>query len=130
MSNKKIWVIDDDNIYQIIVQKIIKKTKMFSSIHTYKNGEEALNTLKDLLKNNKELPDVILLDINMPVMDGWEFLDEIELLDSKNLNFAIYIVSSSICNEDKNKAKSYQEISGFISKPFTKELLQKMISTI
>lgn len=130
MRTRKIWVIDDDNTFQIIVQKIIKQTEKVCFIQTYKNGYDAINALKDSLKNNHELPDVILLDINMPVMDGWGFLDEIKLLNLKNINCAIYIMTSSISVADKTKAKSYQEVSGFISKPITKELLINIFSTI
>lgn len=118
MRKKTIWVIDDDNIYQIIVNKIIQKSEMFSDISTFKNGKEAINAVNNSLNNIESFPDIILLDINMPIMDGWEFMEELQILKpSINKQIIVYIVSSSIAVEDKNKAKSYPDILGYLSKP-------------
>lgn len=118
MSLKKIWVIDDDPIYQIIVNKIIKKSELFVSVSSFKNGKEAIYALKNALENTAELPNVILLDINMPVMDGWEFMEEMVLLKPQiKVPISIYIVSSSIALEDKSNAKKYPEIIAYLSKP-------------
>ena len=118
MSQKTIWVVDDDPIYQIIVNKIIKKSELFSSVSSFKNGKDAIDALKNALKNNERLPDIILLDINMPIMDGWEFMEEKLLLKPLIKDpVQIYIVSSSIALEDKNKAKNYSEIIAYLSKP-------------
>lgn len=118
MNQKTIWVIDDDPIYQIIVNKIIKKSELFLSVSNFKNGKEAIEGLKDALDDKVVFPNVILLDINMPIMDGWEFMEELVLLKSRiNEPIQIYIVSSSIALEDKNKAKIYPEIIAYLSKP-------------
>ncbi|MBF4470890.1 MULTISPECIES: response regulator [Flavobacterium] len=120
MSLKTIWVIDDDPIYQIIVNKIIKKSELFSSVSSFKNGKDAIDALKCTLNNNETTPDIILLDINMPVMDGWEFMNEMVLLKSQiKEQTNIYIVSSSIALEDKSKAKEYSEIIAYLSKPIS-----------
>jgi CheY-like chemotaxis protein len=118
MRKKIIWVIDDDNIYQIIVNKIIQKSEMFSDISSFKNGKEAINAVNNSLNNIESFPDIILLDINMPIMDGWEFMEELQILKpSINKQIIVYIVSSSIAVEDKNKAKTYPDILGYLSKP-------------
>jgi CheY-like chemotaxis protein len=118
MNLKTIWVVDDDPIYQIIVNKIIKKSELFLSVSSFKNGKDAIDALKNALENKETFPNVILLDINMPIMDGWEFMDEMVLLKSQiNEPLQIYIVSSSIALEDKNKAKDYPEIVAYLSKP-------------
>jgi CheY-like chemotaxis protein len=118
MSQKTIWVIDDDPIYQIIVNKIIKKSELFLSVSSFKNGKDAIDALKRVLENNEALPNIILLDLNMPIMDGWEFMDEMVGLKSQNAKtIRVYIVSSSIAIEDKNKAKNYPEIIAYLSKP-------------
>jgi len=124
MTEKAIWVIDDDAIYQIIISKIIERSKMFSSITSFKNGKEALDTLHNAVNNTQKniqiLPDIILLDINMPVMDGWEFMEKMSLIKSKfKKGITVYIVSSSIAVEDKNKSKTYIDILGYLSKPIT-----------
>lgn len=118
MRKKTIWVIDDDIIYQIIVNKIIEKSEMFSSISSFKNGKEALDAVTNSFNDNEILPDIILLDINMPIMDGWEFMEGMTLLKpSITKQIIVYVVSSSIAAEDKNKAKTYPDILGYLSKP-------------
>jgi CheY-like chemotaxis protein len=125
MTKKVIWVVDDDAIYQIIVNKIIQRSEMFSTISSFKNGKDAIDTLQNSLENNELLPDIILLDINMPIMDGWEFMEEMELIKPQiNKKINIYIVSSSIAVEDKNKSKTYPDILGYLSKPITTEDLR------
>nr|WP_315207435.1 response regulator [uncultured Flavobacterium sp.] len=124
MTKKAIWVIDDDPIYQIIINKIIQRSEMFSTITSFKNGKEAIDALHETVNTTADnieiLPDLILLDINMPVMDGWEFMEKMGLLKSKfSKNITVYIVSSSIASEDKNKSKTYSDILGYLSKPVT-----------
>jgi CheY-like chemotaxis protein len=118
MKKNIIWIVDDDSIYQIIINKIIQKSEIFTSSASFKNGKEAINALSNLSEDLELLPDIILLDINMPVMDGWEFMEEMKILSlPKEQKIDTYIVSSSIAPEDKNKSKKFSAISGYISKP-------------
>jgi CheY-like chemotaxis protein len=118
---KTIWVIDDDIIYQTIINKLIQKSGVFSTHSSFMNGKEALITMNNILEEEDNcLPDIILLDINMPVMDGWEFMEEITRIKSKiNKHIFIYIVSSSIAMEDRNKSKTFTDIMGYIPKPIS-----------
>ena len=127
---KIIWVIDDDVIYQTIIKKLIYKSGAYSEHFSFPNGNEAISTLKKTLEDNSNnLPDIILLDINMPVLDGWEFMDEFQTLKSKiNKKINIFIVSSSIAVEDKNKAETYGEIMRYMSKPVTVDVLVELAS--
>ena len=129
MNEKTIWIVDDDMIYQTIINKLIKKSEVFSTHSSFMNGKEAITTLNNVAENNHELiPDIILLDINMPVMDGWEFMDEIRRIKSKiNKQIIIYIVSSSIALEDKNKSKTFTDIVGYIPKPISVEDLISIV---
>ncbi len=123
--SKVICIIDDDPIYQFLINKIIGTTDAGHELIFFKNGKEALDYFTLDLKNN--LPEIILLDLEMPVMDGWDFLKEIDQL--KTDNTSIYIVSSSISHEDKEKARTFSKIKGHYSKPINsnriKEITQK-----
>ena len=131
MKQKVIWVVDDDPVYQIIINKIIQRSGFFSAVSTYKNGKIALDALLQGIDSYTALPDIILLDINMPVMDGWEFMEEIKTIKSQiDKKIIIYIVSSSIALEDKNKSKSYENILGYLSKPVTVDDLISIASTV
>lgn len=131
MNKKIIWIIDDDAIYQTIINKLIQKSGVFSTQSSFMNGKEAITTLNNTLENNDEfIPDIILLDINMPVMDGWEFMEEIKRIKSRiNKKIMIYIVSSSIALEDRNKSKSFTDIIGYIPKPISVEDLISIVQS-
>ncbi len=119
MKNKIVWVIDDDLIYQKIISKLIQKSGVFSAQSSFMNGKEAITALqKQVIDDDSFVPDIILLDINMPIMDGWEFMEEIIKIKSKiKKQIFIYIVSSSIAIEDKNKSKTFTDIISYIPKP-------------
>ncbi|WP_304200190.1 response regulator [Flavobacterium alvei] len=130
MKKKIIWVIDDDIIYQTIINKLIQKMEVFSNYSSFMNGKDAIISLTNKLEeDSNNLPDIILLDINMPVMDGWEFIEEIKKIKSKiKKHIQIYIVSSSIAIEDKDKSKTYAEIMGYIPKPISVNDLISIVS--
>ncbi|MGC4040098.1 MAG: response regulator [Flavobacterium sp.] len=111
--NKVLCIIDDDPIYQFLINKIIRNSNIGHDVMFFKNGKEAIDYFKLDWDNN--LPEIILLDLQMPIMDGWDFLKEINNLHTDNTD--IYIVSSSISNEDKEKAKEFPKIKGHLSKP-------------
>jgi CheY-like chemotaxis protein len=126
MRNKVICIIDDDPIYQLLINRIITMSETDYDVISFKNGKEALDRFKLDIENDKSLPEIILLDIEMPIMDGWDFMSEIDkALSQKNDKTAIYIVSSSIAHEDKEKAKTFPEILGYFSKPMdTNKILE------
>jgi len=115
-------VIDDDKVFTYVVSRQMKGIDFCEELLVYQNGLEAINSLKPALDSPAGFPDVILLDLNMPVMDGWQFLDEFrKFKPSKKVT--IYIVSSSINVEDQVRASSYQEVSRFYVKPIKKDNL-------
>ncbi len=122
-------IIDDDPIFIFGVKKIMELIGFSKSIMVFQNGEEALNNLKAIISANEKLPDVILLDLNMPILDGWQFLDEFVKIPCEK-KIIIYIVSSSVDPEDMLRAKSYELVSDYIVKPVTVEKLKVVLQDI
>ena len=121
-----VCVIDDDPIYTYAADRAMKKIDFYSHVEFFKNGQEALNSLIPRLNSGRNIPDIIFLDLDMPIMDGWQFLDElIGILDKKMF---IYLVTSSIAPEDIERAKQYSLIDKFVAKPITPEILQNLFN--
>lgn len=127
-----ILLVDDDEINNFISVKLIKKTLLNTDINTCLNGKFAIEMLLEQKeKQPSELPDFILLDINMPIMNGWEFLEEYERLNiDPEGKITIYIISSSVFNNDISKAKSYPLVKDFISKPLSVDKIRDMLGLI
>ena len=124
-------VIDDDDIYTFTVKKIIDNSQLAKKTLFFTNGKLALDFFNEYLHQTDDLPDLILLDINMPVLDGLQFMDEfIKLSPLINKRIVVYIVSSSIDRADFNKAKGYEQISDFIVKPVSSATFRKMVEDI
>ncbi len=125
-----IMLVDDDEINNFITVKLIRKAYPDSVITTYLNGRLAIDKIKNILEYNPEnIPDYILLDINMPVMNGWEFLEEYKVLNlDPDKKITIYILSSSVFSNDVDKAKSYESVANFISKPLNLEAIKEVFS--
>lgn len=115
-------IIDDDPIYVFAAKRLLHISGFCENFTVFNNGEDAINGLIPILRSGKNMPDVILLDLNMPIMDGWQFLDEfIKVKPSKKVT--LFIVSSSIDTADLKKAKEYELVSDYIIKPLSKKSL-------
>lgn len=126
-----LYLIDDDDTYQFIVKKTIRSTRLVKNIKIFSNGKLAIDFLESVLGNVNEIPDVILLDLSMPVMDGWQFLERYFLLKPRiGKKVVIYVVSSSIDPSDVERAKSISEVTDYFVKPLTKEKLILMLESI
>ena len=127
-SNLNICIVDDDEIYKYTVIKILKSIGFDKNIRMFSDGDEAFSFLSNNLDNLDELPDVILLDINMPVMDGFQFMEEyVKIYPSVGKKIIIYMVSSSVDEKDVEKAASINEISDYIIKPIKRGELQNIL---
>lgn len=122
---KTLFLIDDDEIYLFSTRRLLQTNNLCENVMQFHNGLEAIEFLTQIKDDTAALPDIIFLDINMPIMDGWEFMDLFALLKpSLSKEVAVYMVSSSIDDFDINRAKSIEEICDFISKPMgSKELV-------
>ena len=128
---KNLALVDDDELFVFLTKMTIDETNLVDMIKVFRNGLDAINFLKENSNNQEQLPELILLDLSMPVMDGWQFLEEyIKLKPRIGKKITIYIVSSSISPKDLGKAKSISEVSDYIIKPITKEALIEIIKKI
>jgi CheY-like chemotaxis protein len=123
-----VLLVDDDEINNFISIKLIKKALLNTEIMACLNGKFAIEQLSEIQrKDPAKLPDYILLDINMPIMNGWEFLDEYKRLNLDPLGKSkIFIISSSVFSNDINKARSYPLVKDFISKPLNVEKIKEL----
>ena len=123
-----ILIIDDDEINNFIAVKLINKIALPTMVSACLNGREGLDLIKSRIENKEPLPDVIFLDINMPIMNGWEFLEEFILMkDQLDKDIAINMLSSSVYNDDISKAKSYPVVKSFISKPLSLDKIKDIL---
>lgn len=119
MGEKKVTLlhIEDDNVDQMVVGRVLNKMDVVNQVHHASNGEEALNKLRG--ENGEELlspfPNIILLDINMPKMNGIEFLKELRN-DERLKHLSVYMVTTSSDDEDVKGAYEYN-VAGYIIKP-------------
>lgn len=122
-----LYVIDDDKIYHFLLKNLFKQNGIEVASTFFVNGSDAIDYIK---KNTGEeiLPDLILLDVNMPIMNGWQFLEEFGKI-SKDLHKTpvIYMISSSNNEVDINKSKEFDgAVKGYFLKPICKEDLDKI----
>lgn len=128
LTKKKLMIVDDDTLSIYLNKITIEQTNMANICETFDNGLDAINFIKKNTKNPDSLPDIILLDLFMPIMDGWQFINEYNSFKEKlSKEILIFIVSSSISPDDISRSKSYNSIQDYIIKPITKE---KIINTI
>ncbi len=103
-----IGVIDDDPITVFGIKKMLNSLDLSDTIKTYANGKEAIDDIRNMLTNGESIPEVIFLDINMPIMDGWQFLEEFISLPL-DYKVRINILTSSIDPADRQNWEFYKE---------------------
>ena len=125
---KCVLFIDDDKATNFIHKFLAKKTSCFENVEAVSSAREGLDYLQNAEKGQNTIPDLIFLDINMPAMNGWDFLNHYEQEQfSIKERIKIYILSSSSRSTDIDKAKEYDHVCGFITKPLTENLLTKLL---
>lgn len=120
-----ILLVDDNEMTNFMHRVIIEKIGCTDKISIVENGEEALAYLTN---PQNATPDLIFLDINMPVMNGWEFLEEYQDLDdSKKAKIVLFMLTTSMNPSDKQKADSNGEVRGYINKPLSSSKIKTII---
>jgi CheY-like chemotaxis protein len=133
MAEKKyrtVMLIDDNEIDNLINQKMIEAASITENIYTHTGAKSAIEFLKNMERLDvaeKVLPDVIFLDIDMPLMDGFQFLDEFEKLnDNTKKKCRIVMLTSSINPQDFNRSKKYDNVKLYLNKPLSHDSIQKL----
>lgn len=122
-----VCVIDDDRIYRFTIERYLKVHKLSEQIIEFSDAEDALNFLESNVLNKAVLPDIIFLDLNMPIIDGWKFMLKYQEFSSKLTKpIQIYMFSSSIDTRDRDRARDFPEISDFIVKPISEQKLKEL----
>jgi CheY-like chemotaxis protein len=125
-----VCLIDDDKVYQFTSKMLLEATQLTSRITTFFNGQEAIDFFMDPENQQIDiLPDVIFLDINMPVMNGWNFLESFEkIFYTLPKKIIIYVVSSSVDESDMERSKSFVSVTDYVIKPINKEKYRLLLS--
>ncbi|MDI1315867.1 response regulator [Flavobacterium sp.] len=130
MKFNDVFVVDDDKIFHFIIKKLLVNNNINVTPFFFENGLQAIEGIKSKIDNQETQPDLILLDINMPILDGWQFLEEFRLLKSKiQKEVVIYIISSSDNTVDRNRAIDFKdEITDYYLKPITTDGIRSIFT--
>lgn len=127
---QNILLIDDDQTNNFLVKLMLNKTNAVENIHVALNGQQGLDKVHEFQKNGIQL-DLIFLDINMPIMNGFEFLDEYQKLPAEyHSKTTIMMISTSVHVEDHNRIKTYDCVDQFIEKPLSVEIIEELIAKL
>jgi CheY-like chemotaxis protein len=117
---QNILLVDDNEMDNFVAKRHIEKTNLAEQITIKLSGKQAIDYLNDLQKSEQPFPEIILLDINMPVMDGFAFLNKFNTYPSQLINKScIFILTSSSDSNDRHEAQRFNLVKGYFVKPFT-----------
>lgn len=124
---KKAYIIDDDEVSLFLTYMLLESGSYVSYIESFENAENALKKLEK--EDSQTIPDIIFLDLNMPDISGWEFLDILSKHEKRYLNKCkVFILSSSVDSTEKEKAKDYKLVTAFLQKPLDEDELARVFS--
>jgi CheY-like chemotaxis protein len=124
---KTVCIIDDDKIHHFTIRRTIELQGIKKEMLFFNDGVEAIEFFNDNLSNSSALPDIIFLDLNMPVINGWQFLQRYAMVkDRIQKEIKIYVVSSSVNPLEISRATAMEDVSGYFEKPITPEAIRQV----
>jgi len=122
-----IFIVDDDPIHQQIAKIMIDRQGISHDMRTFSDAQEVLDYLQGYAGHGEPLPDVILLDLNMPVIDGWDFLEAYAVFQAAlPASIRIYVLTSSIDENDRERVRAYPFVKGYLTKPLTRDVILQL----
>jgi CheY-like chemotaxis protein len=120
---RKVYIIDDDEISVYVTSLVIEVENFAGQIQSFESVDEAYDAL--MLESNDSLPEIILLDLNMPVKSGWDFLEMLRPHEKELLNkISIFVLTSSIDDTERKRSEEYNMVHGFLHKPIDQAILE------
>ncbi|AHF16618.1 transcriptional regulator [Niabella soli DSM 19437] len=123
------FIIDDDPIHRLLMSKLFERQPKSCKLSFFENGQKGLAALETIIAEKTEaLPDIILLDIEMPLMNGWQFMDKYSALPGEiKKQIRVYMVSSSFSDQDQERVKDYPDIQDYVVKPLRMEKIIELL---
>ncbi|WP_207532483.1 response regulator [Desertivirga arenae] len=128
--NKKIStfsIIDDDQLFQFTIKKVLQSTELVDRVLQFGDGESALSFFRNNWGYQEKLPDVIFLDLNMPILNGWQFLEEFIKFEQLDKSITVYICTASANPKDLEMFKRFNGVTGYLLKPISKKEIYSIL---
>lgn len=123
-----IWIVDDDLVSLYATHYCIQQSERSATVLDFDTAEMALAAYREKVRNERELPDIIFLDLIMPGMSGWQFLEELAKISKTHKKTDVYVLSAFSNTKDRQQAKAHTAILGHYDKPLSRIDMQRTLS--
>ena len=123
-----IYIVDDNIVSEFATKIVLDQASILCEVFSFDTAESALESLSEALDSGQEVPNIILLDLKMPGMDGWDFLAKLDNMAAQIDNLAIYTVSNFTNAADRQRANEHPFVKGYVERPLTLIEIEKILS--